>query len=127
MTHRDMECPLRVSVLRRRDFDCTNGGVTSAKDTFVLFPSRTAYERERDAQLAAGHYMPPPGECLVLASRNFGGKYLFAYPVEQPENTAGPMAGGNFVWSCDSRFPNFYPIAVHDRFESPELARVLSR
>lgn len=122
-----MECPLRVSVLRRRNFDCTNEGVTSYRDDFTLFPSRATYEQERDAAHTAGRYMTPPGECLVLVSRNLGGEYLHAEPLEKPKDTVGPMAGGNFIWTSDGRFPNRYPIAVHDRFETPELARTLSR
>lgn len=29
----------------------------------------------------------------------------------------GPMFGGSFVWSSDSRFPADYPVPLHDRFE----------
>jgi len=27
------------------------------------------------------------------------------------------MFGGNFIYTSDSRFPNKYPIAIHDRYE----------
>jgi hypothetical protein len=29
----------------------------------------------------------------------------------------GPMFGGNFISSSDSRFPFHYPLPIHDRFE----------
>lgn len=38
----------------------------------------------------------------------------------RPEGRGRGMFGGNFVWSCDSRFRALYgqnPIPVHDRFE----------
>ena len=39
-----------------------------------------------------------------------------AVPVVQPSGMAGPMFGGNFVYSSDSRLPR-EPIPVHDRYE----------
>lgn len=52
--------------------------------------------------------------------------YLHVEPIERPTGI-GWMFGGCFVWSSDSRFPNTYPIALHDRQESPELHEHLSR
>jgi hypothetical protein len=52
------------------------------------------------------------------------GEYLHAEPVDGERDarregkTVGPMFGGNFVYTSDSRFPNKYPIPVHDRWES---------
>lgn len=36
--------------------------------------------------------------------------------------TVGPMFGGSFVWSSDSRFRKIseYPVPIHDRYETPE-------
>lgn len=36
--------------------------------------------------------------------------------------TVGPMFGGSFVWSTDSRFRKIseYPVPIHDRYETPE-------
>ena len=53
--------------------------------------------------------------------------YVHAEPVDKPEGKVGPMFGGNFIYTSDSRFPNDYPIPVHDRFETPEQAEILSR
>lgn len=40
-----------------------------------------------------------------------------AVPRVQPERKNGPMFGGCFVYSSDSRFPGGKPIPLHDRFE----------
>jgi hypothetical protein len=37
------------------------------------------------------------------------------------------MFGGCFLWTSDGRFPSPHPIALHDRWESPELNEALSR
>ena len=37
------------------------------------------------------------------------------------EGELGPMFGGNFIYSSDSRFPSDSPIKVFDRFESQKL------
>jgi hypothetical protein len=48
------------------------------------------------------------------------GGYMFAAPIKK--STTGRYAmGGNFVSSCDSRFPNKYPIPIHDRDMSLEV------
>ncbi len=53
-----------------------------------------------------------------LVRRTFGDyKYLHAEPSLR-RNGAWYMASGKFIWTCDSRFPNDYPIALHDRVES---------
>lgn len=33
-------------------------------------------------------------------------------------NLLGPMFGGQFIYSSDSRFPSDQPIHIHDRFET---------
>ena len=70
---------------------------------------------------------------LVLKKRElFGSTYLHAEPYVngKPINQGEPghlMFGGNFIYTSDSRFPNKYPIPVHDRFESPEMYRAMSQ
>jgi hypothetical protein len=56
---------------------------------------------------------------VKLVRRSIGGnEYLHAEPIEPcPSHRRGYMAGGNFIYTSDSRFPNRYPIAVHDRTE----------
>ena len=59
------------------------------------------------------------------------GNYTIAVPVMEPHGKLiGPMFGGCFIHTCDSRFRKFvghdYPVPLHDRWESPELNRMLS-
>ncbi|MEW9080967.1 hypothetical protein [Terrisporobacter glycolicus] len=54
---------------------------------------------------------------VKLVKRMIGAKmYLHCEPINKPTGR-GWMASGVFVHSCDSRFPNDYPIALHDRQE----------
>lgn len=48
--------------------------------------------------------------------------YYHAEPIDQPSGMVGPMFGGNFCYSSDSRFREIcqYPIPIHDRFETVE-------
>ena len=109
---------IRVNVLRfstnGEPWDCTNGGATATADAVVL--------------LAPG--APVPEGCRIHVLRvvprpHFGD--VIAEPVERPRGMVGPMCGGNFVYTSDSRYSEVtgvrYPLAVHDRFESVELAR----
>lgn len=68
-----------------------------------------------------------------------GGPYGSAklVPVDQPSGVIGPMMGGNYGATSDSRFGRkieeilghkFYgALPIHDRFESPEQNDLLSR
>ena len=66
---------------------------------------------------------------VKLVRRNIGGReYLHAEPIDRPdEGCVGWMADGNFIYTPDSRFPNEYPISLHDRQETQELYDRLSR
>lgn len=49
-----------------------------------------------------------------------GEEYIHAEPIDDPQGV-GWMAGGSYIWSCDSRFRqhiNAYPIPLHDRQET---------
>lgn len=106
---------LRVDVLKKENVDCTNGGMTSRFNSFILVWD------EAD----------PPEEIngtpvLELIEREiYGKRYLHSKPVCEGSGV-GPMAGGNFIYSSDSRFPNDYPISVHDRWETADEYRMLS-
>ena len=97
-----------VEVLRGRG-DCTADGVTAegkSDHVFILDP---------DDPLPA-----KPLSLPVLRAVPWYGYYK-AVPVEQPTGMCGPMFGGNYVVTSDSRFSRKYPhpIPVHDRFERP--------
>ena len=101
---------ITVSVYRSGT-DCTNGGVSAAYDEFVLI----------------GEGLPEvflPSENCPALELHWRGGHLYAAPVAPPSGakTIGPMMGGNFVYSCDSRFRrvSLSPIAVHDRYETSE-------
>jgi hypothetical protein len=99
---------------------CTNGGITTRHHQFILTGDGV------EGPFTPDESVPE----LRLVRRNIGrGEYLHAEPVEAPrdERTVGPMFGGNFITTSDSRFPNRYPIPVHDRWESPALNEALSR
>lgn len=57
----------------------------------------------------------------VSKKKTFRGdaEYIFVEPVEKPEGKYGPMFGGCFVYTSDSRFTEIsrYPLPLHDRFE----------
>lgn len=93
--------------------DCTAGGVTSKTSRILLVDA-----------LIEGIYEPKEDEIYLVLIRRViyhGEKpYIHAEPRKNGKPLhIGGMAGGNFVYSCDSRFSNInhYPISVHDRFE----------
>lgn len=110
---------LLVFVLRHADgTDCTNGGVTSRVTQAVLVGDGIPAIFEPTETRPA----------LRLVRRHIGGEYLHAEPVEGKDGRrVGWMAGGNFVYTSDARFPNRYPISVHDRQETTEQYDALSR
>jgi pSer/pThr/pTyr-binding forkhead associated (FHA) protein len=62
----------------------------------------------------------PHRPAVRLVYRDLGGKYgryVHAEPVEQPSGGCGPMFGGTYICTSDSRFPSPYPIPLHDRWE----------
>lgn len=56
---------------------------------------------------------------LKLVERRIGGRfYKHVEPVAKcPPDRNGWMASGTFVYTPDSRFPNDYPLSLHDRAE----------
>lgn len=59
---------------------------------------------------------------LVLKEKKHGmanteETYKYVVPISIIEKGSHSMFGGNFVYSSDSRFPNKYPLPIHDRVE----------
>lgn len=75
-----------------------------------------------------GPFEPSENEPAALIVRNARGTYIV--PADSPSGLLGPMNGGTFAASSDSRFRDFVDlygaIPVHDRFETPEQYRNLS-
>lgn len=117
-----------VSVLRPADGEFTNGGLTS-KHTHVLLVGPGGPPDGFDTKKAG---LP----VFHVVRRTIGGEpYHSAEPDEEfrptkigGEPVIGPMAGGNFLYSTDSRFRRMfpYPIPAHDRFESVSQYNALS-
>lgn len=115
---------IRVSVYRDADgHDCTNGGVTSRHISMTLF-----YQCKREEAL---DYCQQNGidtdGCLWLEKRVlFGEQHDYARPLLHESGKCGPMFGGNFVYTSDSRLADALgttcsaPVPVHDRYEAQE-------
>jgi len=98
--------------------DCTNNG-SSSKATRALLIGEGV-----DGWMNTSECSDMP--IYKIVRRNICNKeYLHVEPIEQPKG-AGWMAGGNFLYTCDSRFPNSYPLSIHDRQETWEQYEHLS-
>jgi hypothetical protein len=66
---------------------------------------------------------------LRLVHRRWrSGTFVHAEPIDPvPRGHVGYMFGGTFIHSSDSRFPNPYPIPLHDRTETQAQYDVLTR
>lgn len=111
---------LPVNVYRWTLGDCTNGGISGRFDSLYLICDQGWLEVElNDPRL------------IKIVTRNHVGRegtYTHVEPVNDPDKKEiGYMAGGNFVYSCDSRFPFDYPLPIHDRSETQEQYDTLSR
>jgi hypothetical protein len=99
---------------------CSNGGISSRVDQVVLIGP------------GVPEIFEPTDDCpaVKLVRRDIGSKeYLHAESIEEweRENLIGPMAGGSYIYTSDSRFPNPYPISLHDRYESQKMYDSLTR
>ena len=121
-----------VSIFRSDLGDCTNRGVTSpaiSKDRIVVV---------FDPEIQTGNYKledckdDPRFICLRIVRRWVGtpNEYLHCEPInDKGAGRVGPMFGGNYVSTSDSRFKDLarYPLPVHDRYETQEQYDLLSR
>ncbi len=90
--------------------DYTNGGASSKYDRAILIG-------EGLPELSEAYDGEP---VFTLVKRDlFGQEYLHVEPIKTEANKGKwYMFGGNFCHTSDSRFPNRYPLAIHDRTES---------
>ncbi len=94
---------LTVRVLRTPGDDFTLDGISSKFDKFVLVGPDVP------------EIFSPREDCPPLLLEKHCG-FWRAIPATEPQGTSW-MFGGNFITCSDSRFPNPYPIPVHDRSE----------
>lgn len=108
---------LQVDVYRAGALgDCTNKGISSYVDgLYLIVPDGFCDMPEEDPRVMEVRHI---GDHAYVTS---------VHPFCAPDAVIGPMMGGNFVYSSDSRFPSEYPLPVHDRWESRELNDLLSR
>jgi len=92
--------------------DCTNNGLTSKVNNVDLYSEVTEQDYEFLNALDE--------DVLILVKRGMAlGRQLgdIAVPWSLYREGRLSMAGGNFVYTSDSRFPADAPISVHDRVE----------
>jgi hypothetical protein len=102
---------LPVYVYRSSLGDCTNRGISSDKEELILTRWESGGHMINCPQLFSGDETNS-----VQIIENVPGHHC-AIPFVHPEGTIGPMFGGNFLYTSDSRFPLMYPVPIHDRFE----------
>lgn len=127
---------LIVSVFENKELgNSSNGGISSKYSslTVVNIPGPFEPHPDRPAVLLHSHVR---GVATLVPAVQTGNKWV---PFKIP-GVIGPMAGGSYAGSSDSRFgvavanllgcdmTSFYGlIPIHDRFESEELYNTLSR
>jgi hypothetical protein len=113
--------------------DFTNGGLSAKHDEVTVVNVDGPFEptEDRPAVMLVNHVRDIVS--LVPAKKDENG----AWVPDRPDGLVGPMMGGNYATTSDSRFASaieklvghrFYgAVAVHDRFETPEQYDRLSR
>ncbi len=100
---------LVINVLRNSFADSTNKGISSQHDCLTLIGPDIA-----------GVFEPSKNAPPVCIGHSYG-MTGYSFLVPAAEKTALPlgnyMAGGNFAYSCDGRFPSRQPLSIHDRRE----------
>ena len=104
-----IESGLTAYVLRDGLGDCTNGGISSArKELYIMIEGKYPFEPDDLRQ------------CVGIEFRDCCGEtYVDAKPLYFPRRWY--MAGGNFLYTSDSRYKEItgisYPVSIHDRYE----------
>ena len=106
--------------------NCSNDGISNRyKDALLVMDDERSQVFDEDLDKRP---------TIKIIQRNIRGRlYLHAEPIAvmgkggKQTNLVGFMSGGAFIYSCDSRFPNKYPISLHDRQETPEEYDIMSK
>lgn len=149
MTTNDMKDwkGLRLTVYRAAHaVDTTNGGITATADhVTVVGIKRNGQLRRLPARAQVFPAEPGHAPAVVLVESALPAMYgPHLEPLVWPYDRVGPMAGGNFAASSDSRWadlgkefaseaqkraglmPRLDVVAVHDRFETQSQYDALS-
>ena len=118
---------LMVSVYSNPSYrKCASGGISETEDTIYVIADDGPFETDDTSPL------------LMEMKNNYGNPILVPVNPQNADKTIGPMMGGSFAYSSDSRFRklasrcsdsrNFYgAVPIHDRYETPEQYEALSR
>ena len=102
---------LMAWIYKHNGTDNSNGGISSYADNILLASADGPLVVEgNEANLCRLEHVTIGGE-----------KHYYVRPVAEPNNI-GWMAGGTYVFSSDSRFPFPYPLPLHDRQETTDMA-----
>lgn len=115
---------IRVDIYKSAHGDSSHGGLSSRKACVTLLIPEGGYVDTID----------PDADYVVIIRRPIGDYAVPCNNLGEPlslqrTSEIGPMFGGTFIYSSDSRFREHcgsQPIALRDRFESEELNRMLS-
>ena len=113
---------LSVSIYRNAECYCdsTNNGVSSRHYRMILF---WGCKKEEVVKYCEKNGIDKETVLWLNPRMLWDCDYFFAEPLEKPKNVVGPMFGGNFCYTSDSRLYRFggdyhLPIPIHDRFET---------
>lgn len=105
---------LRIHVYRWSLGDCSMEGISSRYDSLILIGPGI------DGPEVVDLDEPAENVVMLVKRRLFGTEeHLHLEPLDGHYAVGSKwyMSGGNFGYSCDSRFPAKYPLSIHDRYE----------
>ena len=105
----DVESCLTAEVYKNPLGDCTNGGISAERrELYILSATKGPFEPEDIRQCVYIEWREVMGETYINCKPAYCRKRWY-------------MAGGNFLYTSDSRFREItkskYPISIHDRYE----------
>ena len=110
---------LSVSIYRP-GYDASNHGIShpDKNKNLILWNMGQLYG-ENLSVLFEAPFEGTEENTVMMKRKVVGGEdYFYVVPAVEPERHGnGPMFGGNFCYSSDSRFPFNYPLPIHDRYE----------
>ena len=117
---------LLCEVFRSSYGDCSNSGISSKYNEVMLFDGETdstirAYLSEAERRWASLGKAERVAYPVILVRRRISGAdYLHVEPWWDPKEGPKPhfMYGGCCIYTSDGRFPNEYPLRLHDRREN---------
>ena len=113
---------LLVFVYKRDGLDCSANGISSCNKTLIL---TSVEDLDGGVEMIAPVFTGCQWDSVKIIE-NVPGHYCAVPITPTPKGMVGPMFGGNFIYSSDSRFPFPYPIPIHDRYETQKCYNTLS-